>query len=107
MGGGLPFGRHLVFYTRDYWIVSFEVTPHGSTEGTTVAEGSFAWHFFLPNDWIASKHPSQLRIQVGRNGEIIMGYRDELAVIKRALEITIEDGGMLQPRQRQFSKTEA
>ncbi|KAG7287627.1 hypothetical protein NEMBOFW57_007140 [Staphylotrichum longicolle] len=88
------FGRRLVFYTRDYWIVSFEVTPLGSPEGTTVDDGSFARHFFLPNDWNASYHPSDSQIEIGRNGEIIMGYGDELAVIKRALEITIEDGGM-------------
>lgn len=99
------FGRRLVFYTRDYWIVSFEVTPLGSPEGTTVDDGSFARHFFLPNDWNASYHPRDLQIEIGRNGEIIMGYGDELAVIKRALEMTVEDGGMLQPRQ--FSKVEA
>jgi WD40 repeat protein len=92
------FGTRMVFYTADHWIASYELMPPGSPTGAVVAEGSFVRHFFLPNHWVGSVDRGGMLFGVGSDGEIIFARRDELAVIKRGLEVT-EDGGAFQPRQ--------
>jgi len=91
------FGTRLVLYTSDHWIASVELQPPGSRDGL-VTDGSFAQHFFLPNDWIGAMVVRKMLFEVGRGGEILLARGSELAVIKRGLEVT-EDGATFHPRR--------
>ncbi|KAL2016770.1 hypothetical protein VTK56DRAFT_2983 [Thermocarpiscus australiensis] len=90
------FGAHLVFFTEDHWIASVELPSAGSPGG--IVANSFVRHFFLPNGFLGSRALGRMISGIGWTGEIVFARRDELAVIKRGLEIT-EDGGTFHPRR--------
>lgn len=69
------YGQRLVFLHSSGWICS--------TDSETF---NVIRHFFVPADWLSTN--VNLMIEVTRNGDIIFIKRDEVAVIKRGLDVS-------------------
>ena len=70
------FGQRLVFLHSSGWVCSADVE--------TLDVNSYVRHFFIPTDWLCTN--GELMVEVTRKGDIIFVKRDEIAVIKRALD---------------------
>ncbi|KAH0563489.1 hypothetical protein GP486_001940 [Trichoglossum hirsutum] len=83
-----PYGQRLVFLHSSGWICSVDLENPGYD--------GFVRHFFIPVDWLSVT--GDLMIELTRNGDIVFVKRDELAVIKRGLEVT--EKGTFNARRR-------
>ncbi|KAL8890838.1 MAG: hypothetical protein Q9215_002064 [Flavoplaca cf. flavocitrina] len=79
-------GQKLVFLHGSRWVCSVDAQATGIEH--------FIRHFFFPADWLSTDAP--LIIKITRRSDIIFAMRDEIAVIKRGLEISERglDGGV-------------
>ncbi|KAI4267963.1 MAG: hypothetical protein L6R38_008016 [Xanthoria sp. 2 TBL-2021] len=79
-------GQKLVFLHGSGWVCSVDAQATGMEY--------FIRHFFFPADWLSTDAP--LIIEITRRSDIIFAKRDEIAVIKRGLEISERgfDGGV-------------
>ena len=72
------YGQRLVFLHSSGWVCSADVD--------TLDVNSYVRHFFIPTDWLTTS--DDLMIEVTQRGDVIFVKRDEVAVIKRALDST-------------------
>ncbi|KAL8893845.1 MAG: hypothetical protein Q9192_004863 [Flavoplaca navasiana] len=79
-------GEKLVFLHGSRWVCSVNAQATGIEH--------FIRHFFFPADWLSTDAP--LIIKITKRSDIIFTKRDEIAVIKRGLEISERglDGGV-------------
>ncbi|KAL8670996.1 MAG: hypothetical protein Q9168_004488 [Polycauliona sp. 1 TL-2023] len=79
-------GQKLVFLHASRWVCSVDAQATGTEH--------FVRHFFFPADWLSTDAP--LIIRITKRSDVIFAKRDEIAVIKRGLEISERgvDGGV-------------
>ena len=79
-------GQKLVFLHSSRWVCSVNAQATGIEH--------FVRHFFFPADWLSTDAP--LIIKITRRNDIIFVKRNEIAIIKRGLEISEKglDGGV-------------
>lgn len=77
--------QKFVFLHTSGWVCSVDAQATGT--------GHYIRHFFFPADWLSTDAP--LIIKITKRRDIIFAKRDEVAVIKRGLEISERgfDGG--------------
>ena len=73
--------QKIVFLHTSGWVCSVDAQATGP--------GRYIRHFFFPADWLSTD--ARLIIKMTKKGDIIFAKRDEVAVIKRGLEIS--EGG--------------
>jgi len=71
------YDQKVVFLDRSGWVCSADKASFNIA--------SYARHFFIPTDWL--KINGDLLIKVSSQGDILFVKRDEVAVIKKGLEI--------------------
>ena len=68
-------GRKLLFLDRRMWVCSVDLEAF---------KGEYYQHCFIPNEWLSAD--PKLILRVTTHGDLIFVKRNEIAVIKRALE---------------------
>ena len=70
------YGQRLIFLHSSGWVCSADVE--------TLDVNSYVRHFFIPTDWLTTS--GERMVEVTQKGDVVFVKRDEVAVIKRALD---------------------
>jgi len=68
-------GRKLLFFDRRMWVYSLDLEAFN---------GEYYQHCFMPDEWLSAS--LNLTLEVTRSGDLVFVKKNEIAVIKGALD---------------------